>query len=726
MNEFKNPSIIHTFNEIPEDNDDNFKKQSNLIKKSIKKKIPVKMTRMTEEEQRIRDMTIYNRHLEQSNTTNEYDPVDEFLREGGLTGQNLRIVYDINYVNIDSSLRDISPYVETETLNNLSKNPLNITLNSKTLVVTHENHGYSVDDKIILYGLEYDTNIVNAYITSSVLEFTSDSQYLTINYPHGIDLSVASTYDISDLIVEFSGIVGMNGTTYIGNISINSLNVPHQLLLTTDTITTITANKFYILLPDAFSGTYTTSSYNFNIIFRYYGGIPTNIINADIPTTNENIIAYHSITATTTNTYSVQLQKTAGSTLTFGDNTIKDSKIETIYPGYPDPNHYIMNLDKTLYNIANVEVVSSEFPNTRQIINSTNYYFYWQNYDDGDYIYNVALDAGNYTPDTFKKAIEKKIYDTPRVNYLKDKESETSVNYINHNLITFDINQDTGIVEIKSYKFSQLSQPIVTIYPDIPINASNDPATLVSNYTLTIKHPYHGLSAGQKITISGVYQFMGMPTNAINKEHTISEVVDENNYKIILEPINLSPVRTNNYGGNAITILSPLKFRIRFDYSNTCGSVLGFRKVGQSSSITDYTFSCRNNELYPYEESIDLLGDTISITHEPLGFSGDNYIIINCVQLNNIKQANGSLSIFTKILLNGDVNKILFNSYVNTPLFLYDPIAEISELEFYFYRPDGTTLYDFAGYNHSFLLKITTLHKIPDKTGINTLTGIST
>jgi hypothetical protein len=726
MNEFKNPPLTHTFSGMPEDNNENFKKQLELIKKSKKKKEKVKMTRMTEEEQRIRDMTIYNRQLEKSNKTNEYDPLDEFYTEGGLTGQNLRIVYDVNYVNIDSSLRDINPSVETETLCNLSTDPFSISKSSKTLIVTHENHGYAVDDKIILYGLEYDTNIVNAYTTSSVLEFTSGSQYLTINYAHGIDLTVASSYDISDLVVEFSGIVGMNGTTYIGNVSINSLNVPHQLLLTTDTITTIVANKFYILLPVVFSGSYTTSSYNFSIIFRYYAGIPTNIINADIPTTNENIIGYQCITAITTNTYSIELQKLSGATLTFGGNTIKDGKIKSIETGYPDPNHYIMHLDNTLYNIANVEIVSSEFPNSGKIINISNYKFYWQNYDDGDYVYSVSLDTGNYTPNTFKTAIEKKIYDTTRINYLKDKESGTSVSYTNHNYITFDIIQDTGLVEIKSYKISQLSQPLVSVSPDIPINASNDSGTLVSNYTLTIKHSYHGLSVGQKITISGVYQYMGIPTNAINKEHTISEIVDENNYKIILDPFNLSAIRSNNGGGNAITIVSPLKFRVRFDYTDTCGAILGFRKTGQTGSITDYSISCRNNQTYPYEESINLLGDTITITHDPLGFSGDNYIIINCIQLDNIKQANGSLSIFAKILLNGDVNYILFDSYVNTPMFLYDPIAEISELEFYFYKPNGTTLYDFDGYNHSFLLKITTIHKIPDRTGINTLTGIAT
>lgn len=97
--------------------------------------------------------------------------------------------------------------------------------------------------------------------------------------------------------------------------------------------------------------------------------------------------------------------------------------------------------------------------------------------------------------------------------------------------------------------------------------------------------------------------------------HTVTyQGYDQNSYQIIIErknvenPLyegdrtteqNLKPTETKTFGGSAFTILRPLKFRLRFDKTNTVGKILGFPNVGTENGMTEFQTIHRNeSEVY--------------------------------------------------------------------------------------------------------------------------------
>ena len=95
--------------------------------------------------------------------------------------------------------------------------------------------------------------------------------------------------------------------------------------------------------------------------------------------------------------------------------------------------------------------------------------------------------------------------------------------------------------------------------------------------------------------------------------------------------------------------------------------------------------------------------------------SGSSYILVECTELATMSSIGPIKDIFAKILLSGLPGKALYNTYVCVPKVFYEPIPELSSLEFTFYSPDGT-LFDFNGINHSFTLEITTITNILNNT----------
>jgi len=102
-----------------------------------------------------------------------------------------------------------------------------------------------------------------------------------------------------------------------------------------------------------------------------------------------------------------------------------------------------------------------------------------------------------------------------------------------------------------------------------------------------------------------------------------------------------------------------------------------------------------------------------------------NYILMTCKQAQIISDIDtNKFNIFAKILLNGEPGTRLFNTFVNTPQFLYTPITQLYKLDLAFYSPDGS-LYDFNGVEHSFTLKVITVSDHPKGTGMNEIGNIS-
>ena len=72
-----------------------------------------------------------------------------------------------------------------------------------------------------------------------------------------------------------------------------------------------------------------------------------------------------------------------------------------------------INLPKKYSNISRIRLVSTEFPNTEQVIRSQpvskkNNKIYWKNFDDGDVEYSITITDGNYTSNKFSNELQNK------------------------------------------------------------------------------------------------------------------------------------------------------------------------------------------------------------------------------------------------------------------------------------------------------------------------------
>jgi len=479
------------------------------------------------------------KHVDRNNRFNPYKGYIEGL---GLNGKSNRLV-ETSYININSANRNKEPKTILEESYLLETNPLSLTANSRTMTIVHRNHEYSVNDRITLQGADTKTITLRSVVNgTNIIDFENGSQYMTVIYNHGIPTS----YDGSDIYVIINKIAAPVNSTFINNIPVNLLNKRHQLLLSTDNYDAAT-DRFYINMGKTFSGTYVPDTYSFTIKISVIAGIPLNRINAYYPISINSLQGYHLITSVATHSYTVELGAESLSTKMAGGSNIIVSRIESIETGYPTQSNYRVKLSKTFNNIISMRLVSSEFPVSSKVINSSNNKLYWQNLDEGDNEYSLAVDVGNYSVNELVEELQDKFYKTERITFTGN--SNTTSSLTANQYIKVNIDTTTNIVKFQSYKETNPIKPIISIEPDIQEKPSLDNFVDGTKFKLTINLGGHGVSAGDKILISGAISHMGIPSSAINKEHTVYSVTDEDNFVIELAQINLSDQRKNTNGG---------------------------------------------------------------------------------------------------------------------------------------------------------------------------------
>lgn len=612
-------------------------------------------------------------------------------------------------------------------------------------------------------------------IKQTTFEFIPNTPYMKIYFSHQLYIEknitfngtnyvfnndeFYETFDISNLNVNISGIrsnmFDANIGSYFDNIPLVMINNQHNIIITDPfdgkirrNIFYIKLNKIYIPMNEVFQT--PSPSYAFSITFNYIGGIPINLLNTGYPISINNINGYHVISDITKNndgipeTYSFQTTSVSCGIINedeneykletnyIGGNNVIEKKVVDIVKGYVDQNHYKINLSKAFTNVISVKMVSSEFPNTEPIIRSheanitkNNNKLYWQNMDDGDYVYSFSVDEGVYDLTDLRTVLQEKFYNTPRIYYNRDNidntySKKTTPSYTNHNYVIIVVNPSTGVILFKSYRELFLFKPIIAITPEIPLDFTQDQDFLI-NYVLTIRHPNHGINLGDNILLSNVVDTMGIPSSVISAEHIVTSILDKDTYQITLPAVNLSTVRNDVKGGVNVGVYVPNMMRLRFDYQDTLGSLLGFRDVGLSTSITPYKFPISTNDMYYNELTVDVNGDKKKIGPNSINLGSYNYILIVCNQIESLINNGPIKNAFAKILMSDSPQKTIFNSFVLMSSTV--DIAQLSELEFSFYTPYGL-LYNFNGLDHSFTLEITTLNNIPSNTNINSLTGI--
>ncbi len=187
------------------------------------------------------------------------------------------------------------------------------------------------------------------------------------------------------------------------------------------------SDYFFVVIPialqalcsllDALNGDntcYTLANYNFNMLFTSLVAIPLNTINTSSQINPNQLTSFHIISSIDSTGISIMLPFTAFTdtdsanndtvTINSGGNFILLGHISQITTGYPNPNSYTIGLPAIYHNVISIKLASTEIPNANKTIRdypsaSVNNKLYWNDIDDGDYLYQISVPAGNYTPD---------------------------------------------------------------------------------------------------------------------------------------------------------------------------------------------------------------------------------------------------------------------------------------------------------------------------------------
>jgi len=601
--------------------------------------------------------------------------------------------FRVSRINIDSRYRNIeSKNIIDSDISYLGADPLTFTKDSNIVNITHINHGLSIQDKIILQGFNYKLVSLQNGLT-----LTNNSNYIKINHVnHGLDITSKT------LKIKLDNIIGNNNNgRLLLNIPINELNQIQTIYFTKDSQEIPNNNYYYIQIKTTANANYDYNLVPVKIFFIQINGININQLNANYPINNMQINGYQIIyNVIDANTYSIQTIDSASTSSIGGGKNVWVSKILDFIEGYPTNNYYKISLKKTFYNVNRIRIISTEFPNTEQIIikyptYKQNNLIYWQILEDGNDVYSIEITPGNYTSTTLVTEIGNKISQVSRPNIV----------LTNNNLIG------------ENYSYNPNVIPVVNIYPandifslqlfeqvtiSMPLSLSNN------NYTdgynrLRVNHPNHNLSSGDQITISGAVGTNNIPVQYLNASFTIERVLDNNTYELKMPKYNPNTSQNNiTNGGNAVSITYPIRFKLLFDRPNTIGNILGFRNVNQPDSITIYDTEITNNSLYIYDYNINpnqRFNNTINL-------SGYNYILMTSPIFKDSTYTSGNIdNVFAKLLLASDPSSIMYNQFVQLGEYFPTPISSLSELEVSFYDPMGN-LFNFFNMEHSYTLEI--------------------
>jgi hypothetical protein len=503
----------------------------------------------------ISENQLYMRKNENINNNNTFQP----LRSEQLTNDasdhinmlngtdNYNYKYRITRINIDSRHRNIIPknIISNATNNNLS-NPFALQQNKNIIQITFPNHGLSINDKITI------SNVNGHEFNLREIEITKNNNYIRINHQnHGmIPLQNITPYQI------FISNVSNYGSTYIKNIPLNVINGYHTVYFNTESNVnglinnTYDPNFYYIYVP-VIPNTTTTFVTLFKVTYKHLYGIPLNSINANYPINADQTNGFQTVyQIIDSNNFYIQINNISSTTITkCGGDNVSINKIIDYIDGYTNNNHYKISLNKTFYNVTKLRLVSSEFPNTDKVIKDSpiarqNNLLIWQSLGDGDTLYKISINTGNYTINDLITEINTQVSSTKIVN--TNIVTTNTYSYSPTFISTVVINPNTNLFSIKFFG-------TITIQNPFNISVSNED---LNTYFVNINHPNHLLQVGTVITIQNSLYIGVVPDYVINSQQTIYRIIDENNYIVKLNPFNILQNNSKTISGFFALVLS--------------------------------------------------------------------------------------------------------------------------------------------------------------------------
>ncbi len=158
---------------------------------------------------------------------------------------------------------------------------------------------------------------------------------------------------------------------------------------------------------------------------------------------------------------------------------------------------------------------------------------------------------------------------------------------------------------------------------------------------------------------------------------------------------------------NLLKIKYPLYIQLLFNYPDTIGSVLGFKKTGNKNSITRFNNVIKNTDLYEFESNTNNNISQISSKNN----NENKYFYICCPELAHIENTAPVNDVFAIIRLDNNSNTIT-DSFVPTNKIFKAPLYNLNYLNISCKYPNGKPV-NFDKRNHSFVIEITELYNQP-------------
>lgn len=411
---------------------------------------------------------------------------------------------------------------------------------------------------------------------------------------------------------------------------------------------------------------------------------------------------------------------------------------------WPKPSHYAVTLSRTFTNIKRITMVSSEIPNTEQLVRAippqrANNRIFWQNELDGNVVYVASLTPGNYDAQTFQTELQ------TQMNNVKRSGTNISHEFV----VTLD--PVSEICTFSQAKTSYILTPFVCEQ---------------GNQVITVNHPAHGFTDRQKITIKNAVSFGGLNQAFINKEQVIT-VIDTNTYQFTVDGI--PTLSTQAGGGNSVQVSYGLKFKLMFSQQGTVANLLGFEAkdtdfnlihtntsvintLNVESMVPGFTNLCTIQTQIPHNittgarvyiseaqgtDSDNIINDpagfvctvldtlrftipvnitrnsnpntgliTLRTLTQPVNLQPQTYIFLTSPVLGSMANTGVVKNIFSKIQLSGPVGTTMYNSHIASPMIFDEAFyPSLSSVEVHFLT-DKNEEYEFNSVEHSFTIEI--------------------
>jgi SLT domain-containing protein len=241
---------------------------------------------------------------------------------------------------------------------------------------------------------------------------------------------------------------------------------------------------------------------------------------------------------------------------------------------YPDQSRYKIRLPRAFTNVISVQMKSTEFPNTQQLIRSTpvsqaNNVISWQNKTDilsngQNFTYNTTITPGNYTATTLAQELSAQMSTVKRINGI-------------FNNFNVSIDTVTDIVTFESIDYTKLNNPFTV---EVPTSG-----TLT---TFQINFPGHGiLSIGERISIRGSLDVAGISNDLINTAHSVTNIVNSDVFEIQIDSLATSNVPAG--GGTNVEVGKGVLSKLLFSENQSLANILGFNAID-----TEFLFAHQN------------------------------------------------------------------------------------------------------------------------------------